>query len=152
MIYIHIYTIVVLKQLYHLKVDNDKIQTKDDGREYILFDDVPDGTQEIILEEVVDDAGSPIFYEGNKVWHLNVGHDKNYDKLYLYASLKAKKEGEDDDEEGGFNMDEMMEMFMPSSGLKVATLAEATSKDTEGVVVDRINKITRQTGECPINF
>ena len=129
------------------KVDNDKIQTKDDGREYILFDDVPDGTQEIILEEVVDDAGSPIFYEGNKVWHLNVGHDKNYDKLYLYASLKAKKEGEDDDEEGGFNMDEMMEMFMPSSGLKVATLAEATSKDTEGVVVDSCQAIITITDD-----
>ena len=115
-------------------IDNDKITTNDEGRERILFEDVPDGTQEIILEK-----------EGD-IWYLNVGKDENGDKLYLYASLKAKEEG--DDEGGGntsgFNMDEMMEMFMPSSGLKVATKAAATSAqgvDSCQAVITIDNKI-----------
>ena len=100
-------------------IDNDKITTNDAGKERILYEDVPEGTQEIILEKEDD------------VWYLNVGKDENGDKLYLYASLKAKEEGEEEGGEStsGFNMDEMMEMFMPSSGMKVATRAAATSPE-----------------------
>lgn len=102
-------------------IDNDKITTNDAGKERILYDDVPDGTQEIILEK------------DGEYWYLNVGKDENGEKLYLYSSLKAKEEGDEEGDEStsGFDMDEMMEMFMPSSGLKVATRAAATS--SEGV-------------------
>lgn len=86
------------------------ISTNDSGKEYIPFADVPDNTQEIILEK-----------EGD-VWYLNVGQDENGDNLYLYASDSSEDEEEDPEEEGGgFNMDSLMEMFSPSSGMKVAT-------------------------------
>ena len=100
-------------------IDNDNITLNDEGRERILFDDVPDDTQEIILEK-----------EGD-VWYLNVGKDENGNKLYLYAS-DTKEETQDPEGSeggGGFNFDEMMEMFSPSSGLKVAT-KEAVTADS----------------------
>ena len=56
-------------------------------------------------------------------------------KLYLYASEKKKEESQNDDENqntGGFNMEEMMEMFNPSSGLKVGTKA-GTASEVAGV-------------------
>ena len=86
------------------------ISTDDSGKEYIPFADVPENTQEIVLEK-----------EGN-VWYLKVGQDENGDNLYLYASDSSEENEEDpEEEESGFNMDSLMEMFMPSSGMKVAT-------------------------------
>ena len=86
------------------------ISTNDSGKECIPFADVPENTQEIILEK-----------EGD-VWYLNVGQDENGDNLYLYASDSSEDKEEDPEEEGsGFDMDSLMEMFMPSSGMKVAT-------------------------------
>ena len=103
------------------KVDNDKITTNADGRECIKYEDVPEGFQEIILEQAEDGTS----------WYLNVGEDENGEKLYLYASVKEKSEEtnpEGSENGGGFNMDEMMEMFMPSSGLKVGTKTGTASK------------------------
>ena len=80
---------------------------------------------EVILEQAEDGSS----------WYLNVGQDENGEKLYLYASEKKKEESQNDDENqntGGFNMEEMMEMFNPSSGLKVGTKAE-TASDVAGV-------------------
>ena len=86
------------------------ISTNDSGKECIPFADVPDNTQEIILEK-----------EGD-VWYLNVGQDENGDNLYLYASDSSEdKEEESEGNGNGFNMDSLMEMFSPSSGMKVAT-------------------------------
>ena len=96
------------------KVDSEKITTSETyNKECIKYEDVPDNTQEIILEK-----------EGND-WYLNVGKDENGDKLYLNASVKKEEETQENSENpegtGGFNMDEMMEIFNPSSGLKVGT-------------------------------
>ncbi|MBR2235677.1 MAG: hypothetical protein IJ892_11570 [Prevotella sp.] len=108
------------------KVDDDKFSTSKKGnRECITYENVPEGVQEIILEKQTDGS-----------WYLNVGKDENGNPVYLYASVKAKEEGETNTEGsgngGGFNMDEMMEMFNPSSGLKVGTV-DGTRSSVEGV-------------------
>ena len=110
------------------KVDDDKFSTSEEegfeGRECIKYEDVPEGVQEIILEKQTDGS-----------WYLNVGKDENGNPVYLYASVKAKEEGgttTGSGNGGGFNMDEMMEMFNPSSGLKVGTV-EGTKSKVEGV-------------------
>lgn len=87
-----------------------------EGRDCIKYEDVPDGVQEIILEQ--DEDG----------WRLNVGKDENGNTLYLYATEKKEKQTEDEE---GFNFGEMMEMFMPSTGLKVGTIADAEAEDDE---------------------
>ncbi len=108
------------------KVDDDKFSTSEEdgvaGRECITYENVPEGVQEIILEQV--DGG----------WYLNVDKDENSNKLYLYATEKKQKESdpeEDDENTSGFNFDEMMEMFMPSTGLKVGTTADAEAEDDD---------------------
>ncbi len=81
---------------------------------------------EVILEQAEDGSS----------WYLNVGQDENGEKLYLYASEKKKEESQNDDENqntGGFNMEEMMEMFNPSSGLKVGTKAGTVNKEDASV-------------------
>ena len=97
------------------KVDISTREVEGTEKEYIKYEDVPDNTQEIILEK-----------EGDN-WYLNVGKDENGNKLYLYASVKAEstddpnEQTNENENTSGFNMDEMMEMFNPSSGLKVGT-------------------------------
>ena len=93
-----------------------KIVIEDTSKEKIPCEDVPKGTLEVVLEKAGD------------FWYLKVGQDENGDDLYLYASEKKKEEGEGEGtSEGGFNFDGIMEMFMPSSGLKVATMEAATA-------------------------
>ena len=113
------------------KVEDGKIVEVNERprRDYINWNDLPKNTQEIILEQA-DNYDS----DNNPYWYLNVGKNENGEKLYLYASNKARKETTGQTTEntgtgntGGFNMDEMMEMFSPSSGLKVGTKAEAVS-------------------------
>ena len=73
-------------------------------------------------------------------WYLNVGTDENDTPLYLYASVKEESSNTGDQQStsttgtggGGFNIDEIMEMFNPSSGLKLGTKAGTVSK-VEGV-------------------
>ena len=104
-----------------------KIDIEDPDKKKIPCEDVPKGTLEVVLEKADDSS-----------WYLNVGEDENGNKLYLYASVKEKTEESGTEGSGsgggssGFNFDEMMEMFMPSSGLKVGTKAGTVSK-TEGV-------------------
>ena len=114
------------------KVDISTRETNGGQVEYIKFEDVPDNTQEIILEK-----------EGGN-WYLNVGKDENGNKLYLYASVKA--ESTDEPSEGsenttGFNMDEMMEMFNPSSGLKVGTKEAVGDSCKATIAIDYTNHI-----------
>ena len=104
------------------KINNDKIAVHKLGKLSILYNDVPENSQEIILEKSEDGDG----------WYLNVGEDENGDKLYLYASEKEKEESSDD-EEGGFNFDELMEMFSPSSGLKVGTKAGTANEAVDSL-------------------
>ena len=96
-----------------------KYEFSDTNKEKIPCEDVPKGTIEVVLEK-----------EGDS-WYLNVGKDENGEKLYLYASDTSEdKEEETPEGEGNkFDFSKMMEMFMPSSGLKVAT-KEAVSADS----------------------
>jgi hypothetical protein len=117
------------------KIDNDKFE---DNKTKIPCENVPDGTLEVVLEQA----------EGG--WYLNVGKDENGNKLYLYASEKEKTEQTDPEGSGsGFNMDEMMEMFNPSSGLKVATMAEASADSCRATITfsDNIATIKFPTAE-----
>lgn len=121
------------------KIDNEKITINADGRECIKYEDVPEKTQEIILEKK----------EGTDYWYLKVGKDENKEPLYLYASdYKEENNESSEGQEGqegqggqqgqgtGFNMDEMMEMFSPSSGLKIGTLEGTSDGQTTGEAVD----------------
>ncbi|MBR6963285.1 MAG: hypothetical protein IKH86_06570 [Prevotella sp.] len=112
------------------KVADGKIAPNANNKDCIKYNDLPKNTQEIILEQI-DGYNS----ENKPYWYLNVGKNENGEKLYLYASNKAKKETTEETNEntgqgntGGFNMDEMMEMFNPSAGLKVGTKAEAVGE------------------------
>lgn len=85
---------------------------------------------EVVLEQAEDGTS----------WYLNVGTDENDTPLYLYASVKEESSDNQNEQSGGttgtggggFNMDEIMEMFNPSSGLKVGT-KEGTTSEVEGV-------------------
>ena len=112
------------------KVADGKIAPNANNKDCIKYNDLPKNTQEIILEQA-DNYDS----DNNPYWYLNVGKNENGEKLYLYASNKAKNETTEETNEntgqgntGGFNMDEMMEMFNPSAGLKVGTKAEAVGE------------------------
>ncbi len=98
------------------KIDNDKFVDK---KTKIPCANAPKGTLEVVLEDA-----------GVGYWYLNVGEDENGTPLYLYASEEEKEEsqntGNNNQNTGGFNIDEMMEMFNSSSGLKVGTMANAT--------------------------
>ena len=101
----------------------------------IPCEDVPDGTVEVVLEKV----------EGENSWYLNVGKDENGEKLYLYASEKKKDDSQNNNNQNssGFNMDEMMEMFNPSSGLKVANMTADIADSCKATIsiVDNIATI-----------
>ena len=103
-------------------IENEKIQSDasfKDGREYIESTDVPDGSQEILLIKEGDD------------WTFKVGTNEEGKDLYLYVAEKEESttEGEGttegDDSESKFDFSALLEMFMPSTGLKVGTLEEA---------------------------
>ena len=107
----------------------------------IPYEDVPNGTLEVVLEKVDD-----------TFWYLNAGEDENGNKLYLYASVKAETEQTDPEGSGsgtgtgtgsgsGFNMDEMMEMFNPSAGLKVGTYEKGDSLKATITIANNIATI-----------
>ena len=107
--------------------NGSKIEFEDSNKKTIPSSTV---TSKKGLEVVLEQA------EDGTSWYLNVGQDENGDNLYLYASEKKKEESQNDDENqntGGFNMEEMMEMFNPSSGLKVGTKAGTVNKEDASV-------------------
>ncbi len=81
------------------KIDDDKFT---DNKTKIPCENAPKGTLEVVLEK---DEENPNF------WNLNVGKDENDTPLYLYATAKKSDEESND----------MMEMFMSSTGLKMGT-------------------------------
>ncbi|MBR5655714.1 MAG: Ig-like domain-containing protein [Prevotella sp.] len=125
----------------YMMVENNAMMGGGKNGSKIEFDDsnketIPSSTViskkglEVVLEQAEDGTS----------WYLNVGTDENDTPLYLYASVKEESSNTGDQQStsttgtggGGFNMDEMMEMFNPSSGLKVGTKEGTTSK-VEGV-------------------
>ena len=119
----------------YMMVENNAMMGGGKNGSKIEFDEptIPSSTVtskkglEVVLEKADENGTS---------WYLNVGQDENGEKLYLYASEKKKEESQNDDENqntGGFNMEEMMEMFNPSSGLKVGTKAGTVNKEDASV-------------------
>ena len=94
--------------------NGSKIEFEDSNKETIPSSTV---TSKKGLEVVLEKDGD--------LWKLNVGKDENDTPLYLYATAKKSDEESND----------MMEMFMSSTGLKVGTeadaLAEAEQKEDE---------------------
>ena len=118
----------------YMMVENNAMMGGGKNGSKIEFDEptIPSSTVtskkglEVVLEQAEDGTS----------WYLNVGQDENGEKLYLYASEKKKEESQNDDENqntGGFNMEEMMEMFNPSSGLKVGTKTGTVNKEDASV-------------------
>ncbi len=86
---------------------------------------------EVILEQAEDGSS----------WYLNVGQDENGKNLYLYASdtSEDKEEGEGDGQGDGqgdnkFDFNKIMEMFSPSSGLKVDTMSVANKDSLQATI------------------
>ena len=94
-----------------------KYEFKDQTKVKIPCEDVPKATLEVVLEQ--DGA----------FWNLRVGEDENGTPLYLYASVKAETEQSGSGSGGGF-----MEMFNPSSGMKVGTMAAATADSLKATI------------------
>lgn len=106
----------------YMMVDNSSMMGGGKSGSKIEFDDtdknkiqsatvVSKGGLEIVLEKDENDAN---------FWNLNVGIDEKDTPLYLYATASTS-----DEEDNG-----IMEMFSPSSGMKVGTKADA-AKDAE---------------------
>lgn len=122
----------------YMMVENNAMMGGGKNGSKIVFNDSK--KEKIPSSTVIDKKGLQVVLEkadenGNS-WYLNVGQDENGEKLYLYASEKKKEESQNDDENqntGGFNMEEMMEMFNPSSGLKVGTKAGTVNKEDASV-------------------
>ena len=122
----------------YMMVENNAMMGGGKNGSKIEFDEptIPSSTVtskkglEVVLEQAEDGTS----------WYLNVGTDENDTPLYLYASVKEESSNTGDQQStsttgtggGGFNIDEIMEMFNPSSGLKVGTKAGTVSK-VEGV-------------------
>ena len=99
----------------------------DNTKELIPCEKAPKGTLEVVLEPAGDDGS----------WYLNVGKDENGDNLYLYASDTSEdKEEEQGDEQGDnkFDINKIMEMISPSSGLKTGTMAAATADSCKATI------------------
>ena len=96
--------------------NGSKIEIKDPTKEKIPCEDRPKGTLEVILEK---DKENPDF------WNLYVGQDEKGEKLYLYATAKESDEESND----------MMEMFMSSTGLKMGTKDDAIKEDDDKTIV-----------------
>ena len=106
------------------KIDNDKFA--DESKTKIPCENAPKGTLEVVLEPAGDGS-----------WYLNVGKDENGDNLYLYASDTSEdKEEEQGDEQGDnkFDINKIMEMISPSSGLKTGTMAEVGADSLKATI------------------
>lgn len=95
---------------------------------------VSKGGLEIVLEKDENDAN---------FWNLNVGIDEKDTPLYLYATASTS-----DEEDNG-----IMEMFSPSSGMKVGTKADAAKDaEEEDVVVSLKASISFSDNIATIKF
>lgn len=129
----------------YMMVENNAMMGGGKNGSKIEFDEpkIPSSTVitkkglEVVLEQAEDGSS----------WYLNVGTDENDTPLYLYASDTSEdKEEGDEEEEGGnqFDFSKIMEMFMPSSGLKVGTMAAATADSCKATIsiTDKIATIS----------
>lgn len=108
----------------YMMVENNAMMGGGKNGSKIVFDDSK--KEKIPGLTVKDKKGLQVVLEKDgDLWKLNVGKDENDTPLYLYATAKKSDEESND----------MMEMFMSSTGLKVGTeadaLAEAKPKEDE---------------------
>ena len=92
---------------------------------------------EVVLEKDKND---------DNFWMLNVGEDENGNKLYLYASDSSKNTSTEDnpttendpttedEDKPKFDVSALLEMFMPSSGLKVGTMDKVTADSLKATI------------------
>ena len=128
----------------YMMVENNAMMGGGKNGSKIEFDEpkIPSSTVitkkglEVVLEQAEDGSS----------WYLNVGTDESDTPLYLYASDTSEDKEEGDEEEGGnqFDFSKIMEMFMPSSGLKVGTMAAATADSCKATIsiTDKIATIS----------
>ena len=120
----------------YMMVENNAMMGGGKNGSKIEFDEptIPSSTVtskkglEVILEK---DEENPDF------WNLKVGIDENNKSLYLYATESSKEEEPEDPEDGNkFDMNKIMEMFSPSSGMKVGTKDDAAedAKEEDAIV------------------
>jgi len=126
----------------YMMVENNAMMGGGKNGSKITFDADDTNKETIESETVIKKKGLEVVLEhaeDGTSWYLNVGQDENGDNLYLYASEKKKDESQNNNNNNnnqntsGFNMDEMMEMFNPSSGLKVGTKAGTANKEDASV-------------------
>ena len=127
----------------YMMVENNAMMGGGKNGSKIDFDAADTGKEKIKSETVIKKKGLQVVLEkadeNGTSWYLNVGQDENGENLYLYASEKKKDESQNNNNNNnnqntsGFNMDEMMEMFNPSSGLKVGTKAGTVNKEDASV-------------------
>ncbi len=134
----------------YMMIENNAMMGGGKNGSKIEFDAADTGKEKIKSETVIKKKGLQVVLEkadeNGTTWYLNVGQDENGDNLYLYASEKKKEEQSNNENTGstgnggtggtgtgGFNMDEIMEMFNPSSGLKVGTKAGTANKEDASV-------------------
>ena len=120
----------------YMMVENNAMMGGGKNGSKIEFDEptIPSSTVtskkglEVILEK---DEENPDF------WNLKVGIDENNKSLFLYATESSKEEEpEDPEDDNKFDMNKIMEMFSPSSGMKVGTKDDAAedAKEEDAIV------------------
>ncbi len=96
--------------------------------------------------------------ENESLWMLKVGINEENDPLYLYATYAPEEEQGDEQGDGQgegqgegqggnkFDMKKMMEMFSPSSGMKVGTIDEANQDAQDNDVTVSLKATINFTG------
>lgn len=133
----------------YMMVENNAMMGGGKNGSKIEFDAADTDKETIKSETVIKKKGLEVVLEqaeDGSSWYLNVGTDENDTPLYLYASDTSEDKEEGDEEEGGnqFDFSKIMEMFMPSSGLKVGTMAAATADSCKATIsiTDKIATIS----------
>ena len=129
----------------YMMVENNAMMGGGKNGSKIEFDEptIPSSTVinkkglEVVLEKDKNDAN---------FWMLNVGEDENGNKLYLYASDSSKNTSTEDnpttendpttedEDKPKFDVSALLEMFMPSSGLKVGTMDKVTADSLKATI------------------
>ena len=124
----------------YMMVENNAMMGGGKNGSKIEFDAADTGKTTIESETVIKKKGLEVVLEqaeDGTSWYLNVGQDENGKNLYLYASdtSEDKEEGEGDGQgDNKFDFNKIMEMFSPSSGLKVDTMSVANKDSLQATI------------------
>jgi hypothetical protein len=124
----------------YMMVENNAMMGGGKNGSKIEFDAANTDKETIKSETVIKKKGLEVVLEqaeDGTSWYLNVGQDENGKNLYLYASdtSEDKEEGEGDGQgDNKFDFNKIMEMFSPSSGLKVDTMSVANKDSLQATI------------------